>query len=1177
MLWREDSASRAEPLVKISKKRKSDEISAGTPRKRHDGARKTGLVKRDQMGSLDGFMDIDSWDDGALSPQRPQPAFKESQGRSMRPSVEHPDTEDSIEEIPITETISVVVTPTRKVISGVPSVSDAAKARPLHSGPVPLQRAESRQGIAATPKPRSTVQVAASPIEKSESPSPRKLQKRQTQKTIQDSDDDDDIILSDVEKRASCSPRTSVQNSPRIANTPRMSRLRELPEFERISPGLKGSRDSKPRVGSPLRPISRNVTSRQENAPSPFHQDSPTKVASAYNPPLEYSSRQTPSSTLTADDRRLANLYLTKPGTIATYFTRVENMLQQSALTSMEYFDRSEPAPKHLIEERKALLDNKKAYLSLESVGERYRTLMAEKKDLARKLYELLDSGVDTSPQDEQMTTLTQGIRKLEKEAGQLLHLSGAIKDGFGTSSDLDTSSVPPTASLKTAEAAPSTIGSAQIVLQTQIPSLQQKAIPSSNQHVAEDLMSKSSSRGGFIQNSVCLSRQATPSPVRRPYPPGSFAEQQPNFGPPTESTPPDRGLRQPNFYGDPSPGDYGFDDDDLDALLQDEQELHQSSRSKEQVADDVDDGYGDGDDDDMLEFAQEVERQSLAGPAINQTARKPAISESGKRPTSAKKNMYSTMDSAHASMLRHPWSADVKRALKERFGLRGFRQNQLEAVNATLGGKDAFILMPTGGGKSLCYQLPAVVTSGKTRGVTIVISPLLSLMSDQVDHLRKLNIQAFLINGEKAQEEKYIVYNGLRQPLPDQFVQLLYVTPEMIGKSGALMSALTSLHQKKKLARIVIDEAHCVSQWGHDFRQDYKTIGNIRAKFPGVPFIALTATATENVKADCIHNLGMEGCEEYKQSFNRPNLYYEVRSKEGKGVNAKILESMSTLILKDYKNQSGIIYTLSRDGCEELAEKLRSKGIKAHHFHASMDPMEKSTVQRDWQAGKWQVVVATIAFGMGIDKPDVRFVIHHTVPKSLEGYYQETGRAGRDGKPSGCYLYYGYQDTAVLKRFIEKGEGDEEVKERQRVMLKRMVQFCENQHDCRRADILSYFGESFAKEDCNHGCDSCNSDAVFEPKDVTTQAQAALNIVKKIQDGNFTFLHAIDILCGKTNAKIKENDHQNMVEYGAAKVLPRGEAERIFTRLLMENALREHIVVNRKFAQQYIHVSMTN
>jgi bloom syndrome protein len=458
---------------------------------------------------------------------------------------------------------------------------------------------------------------------------------------------------------------------------------------------------------------------------------------------------------------------------------------------------------------------------------------------------------------------------------------------------------------------------------------------------------------------------------------------------------------------------------------------------------------------------------------------------------------------------------------------------------------------------------------------VTIVISPLLSLMNDQVNHLQKLHIQAFLVNGEKAQEERNLVYNALRGPYPDQFIQLLYITPEMIGKSDALLNVLAGLHEKKKLARIVVDEAHCVSQWGHDFRPDYKTISKVRMKFPGVPLIALTATATENVKADCIHNLGMEGCEEYKQSFNRPNLYYEIQPKKGKGATAEVLEKIASLIKNDYKNQTGIVYTLSRAGCEELAEKLRDRGIKAYHFHASMPPEEKNSTQRDWQSGKLQVVVATIAFGMGIDKPDVRFVIHHTLPKSLEGYYQETGRAGRDGKLSKCILFYGYQDTSVLKRFIDENEAaSEDVKERQREMLTRMIQYCENRTDCRRADILSYFGESFAKEDCNHTCDNCNSDAMFEQQDMTNHATAALNMVKKLSSRNVTMVQVNDLLRGLNHAKTK--DYHDVEGFGVARDLPKVEVQRLLTRLVMEGALEEYHVVNKSsFASQYIQVSL--
>lgn len=528
---------------------------------------------------------------------------------------------------------------------------------------------------------------------------------------------------------------------------------------------------------------------------------------------------------------------------------------------------------------------------------------------------------------------------------------------------------------------------------------------------------------------------------------------------------------------------------------------------------------------------------------------------------------------STTASHMQHLWSRDVKTAMRERFHLRGFRPNQLEAINATLSGKDTFVLMPTGGGKSLCYQLPSIVKSGKTRGVTVVISPLLSLMQDQVAHLQKLKIQALFINGEVTAAHRKLVMDSLRDPQVEKYIELLYITPEMITKSQALISALRDLYRRGKLARIVIDEAHCVSQWGHDFRPDYKALGDVRSQFAGVPVMALTATATENVKVDVIHNLGMANCVVLTQSFNRPNLTYEVRSK---GKAKDVLESIANTINTVYNNQSGIIYCLSRKNCESIAESLRKQhNIEAHHYHAGMDPAQKNTIQREWQAGKYNVIVATIAFGMGIDKPDVRFVIHHTIPKSLEGYYQETGRAGRDGKRSGCYLHYGYQDTSALKRMIDEGEGSWEQKERQRQMLRTVVGFCENKSDCRRVQVLSYFNEPFKSEDCNGACDNCNSKSNFESKDFSSYAVVAIALVKRIEHQNVTLLHCVDVLRGSKTKKILDLGHVNLEQYGVASDLERGDVERLFYRLLSEDALAEKNVVNKRgFASNYLHVS---
>ena len=590
-----------------------------------------------------------------------------------------------------------------------------------------------------------------------------------------------------------------------------------------------------------------------------------------------------------------------------------------------------------------------------------------------------------------------------------------------------------------------------------------------------------------------------------------------------------------------------------------------------------AEDEYGETDDDeDMLEVAEELEnRKSEALKNMSSTQRSVFAETSGNviRPDPYRIELQALQAPAQSDQMQHSWSKDVKAAMRDRFHLRGFRHNQLEAINATLSGKDTFVLMPTGGGKSLCYQLPSIITSGRTRGVTVVISPLLSLMQDQVDHLQKLRIQALLLNSEVTAEHRRLVMDSLGDPQVEKFIQLLYITPEMISKSQRIVDAFRDLHRRKKLARIVIDEAHCVSQWGHDFRPDYKLLGEVRQQFRGVPVMALTATATENVKVDVIHNLGIQNCEVLTQSFNRPNLTYEVRSKsKAKGV----LESIASTIKDFYRNQSGIIYCLSRQNCERIAKKLRDEyRIKAEHYHAGMDPQAKNRVQKQWQSGEHHVIVATIAFGMGIDKPDVRFVIHHTIPKSLEGYYQETGRAGRDGKRSGCYLYYGYHDTSALKRMIDEGEGSWEQKDRQREMLRNVVQFCENRSDCRRVQILGYFNEPFGAHNCNSACDNCNSKSTFETVDLTKYAVSAVQLVQRIEKQNVTLLHCVDVFRGGKNKKISDLKHSELAQYGAGSALDRGDVERLFHRLLSEDALAEYNKVNKMgFATQYVHVS---
>ena len=584
-------------------------------------------------------------------------------------------------------------------------------------------------------------------------------------------------------------------------------------------------------------------------------------------------------------------------------------------------------------------------------------------------------------------------------------------------------------------------------------------------------------------------------------------------------------------------------------------------------IAEDSDDG---ADDEEMLLMADEAERELSNAKAKPMSPQRSVFAEksgNAQKTPQAKKGSQIEKHIA-ASQMQYSWSADVKSALKHSFHLKGFRHNQLEAINATLGGKDTFILMPTGGGKSLCYQLPSMITSGRTRGVTIVVSPLLSLMQDQVEHMRKLKIQALYINSEVTDDHRRFVFQALRDPKVEQLIQLLYVTPEMVANNSAIKNAFIGLHQGKKLARIVIDEAHCVSQWGHDFRPDYKELGNFRRLFPGVPVMALTATATPNVKMDVMHNLGIGGCEQFSQSFNRPNLTYEIHSKD-----KQTLEKIAETVRKDYPGQSGIVYCLSRDNCETVAKKLRDEyGISAHHFHAKMTPLEKQDVQKKWQAGIYNVVVATIAFGMGIDKPDVRFVFHYSLPKSLEGYYQETGRAGRDGKPSGCYMYFGYNDFRTYMRMIQESEGDDQQKQRQKAMLRRVLNFYENKSDCRRVQILSYFGETFDTADCHNRCDNCISDSHFEDRDFTDYAKAAIRLVKAVQADNVTLLQCIDKFRGFKGKKGRSDDHGHLPEYGYGQDLEKSEAARLFHRLLCEEALSEFNKMNKGgFPIQYL------
>ena len=484
--------------------------------------------------------------------------------------------------------------------------------------------------------------------------------------------------------------------------------------------------------------------------------------------------------------------------------------------------------------------------------------------------------------------------------------------------------------------------------------------------------------------------------------------------------------------------------------------------------------------------------------------------------------------------MIPHPApdTTAIRHTLRTVFGFESFRPNQEAIIGNILMRKDVFAVMPTGGGKSLCYQLPALLMEG----TAIVISPLISLMKDQVDAARENGIDALFMNSSLDQQELSDAYRRLK----GRQVKLLYIAPERF----ALPQFIETL-KEIPVSLFAIDEAHCISEWGHDFRPDYLALSAIPALFPGVPVAAFTATATEKVQQDIIARIGLRTPHQIRASFNRPNLFYQVTAKAK--VEQQLLE-----FLKEHEGEAGIIYRTTRDAVATTAEFLQAHGIKALPYHAGLPAEKREKNQEAFNKDEISVIVATIAFGMGIDKSNVRFVVHADLPKHIEAYYQETGRAGRDGEPAHCRLYFSRGDIPKIRYFIDKVE-DEQERAIAMEKLNQTVRFASH-NVCRRKQLLSFFGEAYPSDNCN-ACDICIG-AVMQV-DITREAQIVMSAMART-DERFGIGHIIDIVTGADTKRIKELGHHEIKTYGAGRDKDKNHWRFIVGELLAQELIRQ-------------------
>jgi ATP-dependent DNA helicase RecQ len=471
-----------------------------------------------------------------------------------------------------------------------------------------------------------------------------------------------------------------------------------------------------------------------------------------------------------------------------------------------------------------------------------------------------------------------------------------------------------------------------------------------------------------------------------------------------------------------------------------------------------------------------------------------------------------------------------ARQLLLDVFGYTAFRGEQQAIVDHVTAGGDALVLMPTGGGKSLCYQLPSLLRDG----VGIVVSPLIALMQDQVEALQQLGVRAAYLNSSLEADEARLVTDQLMRGE----LQILYVAPERLLMPNFL-ALLEQLQDGPGIALFAIDEAHCVSQWGHDFRPEYRKLTVLQERFPAVPRIALTATADAPTRAEIVERLTLEDARQFVSSFDRPNIRYRVTHK------ANARSQLEAFLDAEHPNDAGIVYCLSRRKVEETAEWLKTRGWDALPYHAGLDAKTRNANQKRFLREEGVIMVATVAFGMGIDKPNVRFVAHLDLPKSMEGYYQETGRAGRDGLPANAWMTYGLGDVVSMRQMLDGGDAPEERKRVERQKLDALLGFCEST-SCRHQTLLRYFGEQHPGH-CGQ-CDNC-----LEPVDTwdaTQPAQMALSCVYRTGQ-RFGVVHLIDVLLGKTTPKVEQFRHQQLSTFGIGREIPQQQWSSVFRQLV--------------------------